>query len=177
MASAAFVDWSAHRRRRCGWLLLWVGALVGCQGGQGVWAQTVPLRDLGKHRDQTVMVRGSVQAQAPFVGGGAYRLVDASGAVWVVTGRSLPAKSTELRIQGLVKYQAVPLGDRDWGEFYLQEIRLVQGDDSTVAVTPSPPADTVPSTTGSPGSSNPPDVVSPVKPPKPILNLIFLPHR
>lgn len=141
--------------------------MVGCQNWQGVSAQTVPLGELNKHRDQTVTVRGAVQAQAPFVGGGAYRLVDASGSVWVLTGRPLPAKGTELTVEGRVKYEAVPLGGRDWGDLYLQEVRLVNGGDVGVTVPTVTPPVVVP----------PANAIPPVKPPKPILDLIFLPHR
>ena len=86
----------------------------------------VPLTKIGEipHKrvaGSTVYLKGKVASLAPFLVSGAYELQDTTGSIWVVTNRTLPAIGEQVLIKGLVQYESIPVGDKNLGEFYIQE--------------------------------------------------------
>ncbi len=75
-----------------------------------------------QQQESLVSVRGKVTHLAPFVTGGAYRLEDDSAGIWVVTEQILPNQGEEIEVKAQVKYQNIPIGESDLGEFYLLEL-------------------------------------------------------
>ncbi|WP_448562111.1 hypothetical protein [Trichothermofontia sp.] len=69
-----------------------------------------------------VQLRGQVMEVAPLLQGGAYRLQDRSGSIWVLTTASLPSVGETLRIQGEAHYQPITIAGQDLGEFYIREL-------------------------------------------------------
>lgn len=70
----------------------------------------------------TVHLRGQVVEVAPLLQGGAYRLQDTSGSIWVLTAAALPPVGDTLQIQGEARYQTITIAGQDLGESYVQEI-------------------------------------------------------
>lgn len=69
----------------------------------------------------TVYLRGQVVEVAPLLQGGAYRLEDTSGSIWVLTTAAPPAVGDTLQIQGETRYQNITIAGQDLGEPYVQE--------------------------------------------------------
>ncbi|UZQ54377.1 hypothetical protein OOK60_18200 [Trichothermofontia sichuanensis B231] len=67
-------------------------------------------------------LRGQVVEVAPLLEGGAYRLQDNSGSIWVLTTAPLPQVGDTLHIQGEARYQPIVIAGQDLGEAYLMEI-------------------------------------------------------
>lgn len=79
-----------------------------------------------KNSAATVYLQGQVATRAPFLGSGAYKLQDATGAVWVITSQILPDVGDEVLIKGQLQFQSIPVGGRDLGEVYIQEEQQLQ---------------------------------------------------
>lgn len=69
----------------------------------------------------TVYLKGRVESLAPFLGSGAYELQDATGKIWVIAPKTLPAKGDEVVIKGEVRQQSIPIDGQEAGEVYIQE--------------------------------------------------------
>jgi len=84
---------------------------------------TTPISQLQKPQPTTTVVhlRGEVGDVAPLLAGGAYRLQDSSGSIWVLTTGALPQVGETLLIQGEVRYQSIPIAGQDLGESYVRE--------------------------------------------------------
>lgn len=69
----------------------------------------------------SIMVEGTVQRVAPLASGGLYALADDTGSVWIKTTAPLPNPGDNLRVDGVLAYQAVVIGGADRGEFFIEE--------------------------------------------------------
>ncbi len=116
--------------RNTGIFSIVVAGLVGCQQLSDFGIETfllTPISAIEQKKDGTqVYLQGSVIHQAPFLGSGAYQLEDDSGSVWIVTTAPLPPIGEKVLIKGKVQYESLPLGDRDWGEFYILELKQLE---------------------------------------------------
>ncbi len=74
-----------------------------------------------------VHLRGQVVEVAPLLQGGAYRLQDPSGSIWVLTSTPLPPVGDTLQIQGEARYQTIMIVGQDLGESYVQETERRRG--------------------------------------------------
>src|SRR4028119_2342830 len=118
--------------------LLFGGGLVSCSnsgplgiGGinlNGVGGNVTKISEIQKNKNSaaTVHLQGQVATRAPFLGSGAYKLQDATGAVWVMTSQSLPDVGDEVLIKGQLQFQSIPVGGQDLGEVYIQEEQQLQ---------------------------------------------------
>ncbi len=70
----------------------------------------------------TVQVQGQVMEVAPLLQGGAYRLQDSSGSIWVLTTTTLPQVGENLQIKGEANYQRITIAGQDLGESYIREL-------------------------------------------------------
>lgn len=70
----------------------------------------------------TAILEGTVEQRLPLLNGAVYRLKDDSGSLWIRTEGDDPLTvGDRLQVQVELRYQAVPVGDRDWGEPYAIE--------------------------------------------------------
>lgn len=80
--------------------------------------------------NSTVYLKGNVGSRAPFLGSGAYEVLDKTGSIWVVTKQTLPKTGDLVLIKGKVQYESIPLifaaGGKDLGEVYVQESELLK---------------------------------------------------
>lgn len=115
---------------RLGSATLLLGGLYGC-GPLAVLVGNVPVTNIGelqqaRDANSTVYLEGKVGSRAPFLGAGAYQLQDATGSIWVVSDRSLPAQGDAVKIKGNVTYQSIPVAGKELGEVYIKEIEQLQ---------------------------------------------------
>jgi hypothetical protein len=74
-----------------------------------------------KSIDSNVYLQGKVSDRSPFLEGGAYQLEDSTGKIWITTATKLPSLGAEVAIEGKVRYQSIPIENREWGELYVIE--------------------------------------------------------
>ncbi|WP_448572439.1 hypothetical protein [Trichothermofontia sp.] len=110
-----------------------MGALLSCgnlaQRGEAEGLRDFPRGDITpisqlqqpRSTPATVHLRGQVMEVAPLLQGGAYRLQDTSGSIWVLTSTPLPPVGDTLQIQGEVRYQTITIAGQELGESYIQE--------------------------------------------------------
>jgi len=82
------------------------------------------------------ILHGQITQVAPFLQGQAYKLTDETGEIWVVSrsvdfnlshlnnnnlNNSAEPKPVSVLVKGLIRYQSIPAGGKDWGEVYLEE--------------------------------------------------------
>jgi hypothetical protein len=75
--------------------------------------------EIPKSIDSNVYLQGKVSHRSPFLRGGAYQLDDRTGKIWITTTTKLPSLGTEIAIEGKVRYQSIPIENREWGELYI----------------------------------------------------------
>jgi hypothetical protein len=75
--------------------------------------------EIPKNIDSNVYLKGKVSDRSPFLEGGAYQLDDSTGKIWITTTNKLPSLETEVAIEGTVRYQSIPIENREWGELYM----------------------------------------------------------
>lgn len=119
--------------------LLFGAGLVGCSNSgflglgslnlSGFGGNITKIGDIQQNPNDanaTVYLQGEVTTRAPFLKNGAYRLKDATGAIWVITNQTPPTIGDELLIKGQVQFQSIPLGGQELGEVYVQEEQLLK---------------------------------------------------
>ncbi|NJO94247.1 MAG: hypothetical protein HC820_07680 [Hydrococcus sp. RM1_1_31] len=113
-------------------ILLGVG-LVGCSSlGNFNIALSNPdvssIGELQKDRGESniVELKGTVSDRAPFLGSGAYLLQDTTGAVWVMTDKTLPNRGDKVAIRGEVKHQSIAIAQQTSQELYVLEIAQLE---------------------------------------------------
>jgi hypothetical protein len=71
---------------------------------------------------EILILEGTVEQRLPLLSGAVYRLKDDSGSLWIRTDSDAPLTvGDRLKVQVELRYQAIPVGDRDWGEPYAIE--------------------------------------------------------
>ena len=68
-----------------------------------------------------VYIQGKVLQKAPFVDGGAYKIQDSTGEIWVLTNNLLPETGIDILIKGQLEFHDLRLGSSDFGEFFITE--------------------------------------------------------
>lgn len=74
---------------------------------------------------EKVYLKGQVEATAPLLKRGAYKLEDEKGSIWIVTTQKLPQLGDILLIEGRVEYRDIPLGETNQEERYVQELQII----------------------------------------------------
>jgi hypothetical protein len=83
---------------------------------------TVSIASLTAERaNDTVTVSGTVAQRVPLLEGWLYQVSDDSGSLWVLNDRSAPDVGENATVEGVVRYEAIVIGEIDAGEVYLQE--------------------------------------------------------
>lgn len=71
---------------------------------------------------EMVTLAGTVEQRLPLLSGAVYRLKDATGSLWIRTDSDAPLTvGDRVKVRVELRYQAIPVGDRDWGEPYAIE--------------------------------------------------------
>ena len=66
-----------------------------------------------------VILEGTIEKQLPLLNGTVYNLKDKTSSLWIrSTQPDAVAVGDRLRVRVELQYQAIPVGDRDWGEPY-----------------------------------------------------------
>ncbi|WP_013321824.1 hypothetical protein [Gloeothece verrucosa] len=147
-----------------------VGGLIGCSSLANL-GNALPFKDysitpIGEAPKQTqgstLYLQGKVSQEAPFLAGGAYRLQDHTGSVWVRTNQNLPKPGQALVIKGQVDYQSIPVGNKELGEFYILELEQVDAQ-YTSQPEPATPAPQPVEPPHSPSAAPPKPVTKPVE--------------
>ena len=131
--------------------LLFGGGLVSCGNSASLGMGGINIGNLGgnvtkisdiqqNHNSAaTVFLQGQVTTRAPFLAAGAYKLQDATGAIWVITNQPLPNVGDEVSLKGQLQFQSIPVSGQDLGEVYIQERqRLQQRAGQPEQLTPTP---------------------------------------
>jgi hypothetical protein len=129
--------------------LLFGGGLSSCGpsaglsiGGFNIGAagNVTKIRDIQQNQNAatTVYLQGQVTTRAPFLGSGAYKLQDATGAIWVFTDQTLPNVGDEVLLRGQLQFQSIAVSGQELGEVYVQEQQMLQRRAGQPAPTVSP---------------------------------------
>ena len=74
----------------------------------------------------TVYLKGKVVSTIPLLNAQVYQLEDASSSIWVLTQNRLIQLGEQVTIKGIIRYQSIPMEGQELGEFYIQEIEVLQ---------------------------------------------------
>jgi hypothetical protein len=161
-----------------GLITVLVGGTIGCSPmGWLNWAWSSPpaisIKDIPqKKNDRIIYLKGKVIDRVPFIDSGSYQLQDATGTLWILTNKELPAIGAEIVIKGQIEYQPIPIGRQDLGEFYVLELEKLSSSPESTAN--SPPNS--PNNSNSPTySSSPPSPPNPSPSPEPFQPNIMIP--
>lgn len=108
-------------------LLLLVGLLscgsLGYLGINAIGANITQIQDLKAQQQggKTLYVQGKVEKRVPLLNRYAYQINDSTGKIWVVTNQTGLRQGAQVVIKGRVRYQSIPLGDKEYGEVYIDE--------------------------------------------------------
>jgi hypothetical protein len=83
---------------------------------------------MAEQSDETVTISGTVAKRVPILEGWLYQVSDSTGSLWVLTERSDPTVGELATVQGLVRYEAIAVGEIDASEMYLEEQSYRRGD-------------------------------------------------
>ncbi len=108
-------------------LLLLVGLLscgsLGYLGINAIGANITQIQDLKAQQEdgKTLYVQGKVEKRVPLLNRYAYQINDSTGKIWVITNQTGLRQGVQVVIKGKVRYQSIPLGDKEYGEVYIDE--------------------------------------------------------
>ncbi|KAB8330807.1 hypothetical protein SD80_029640 [Scytonema tolypothrichoides VB-61278] len=108
-------------------LFLVVGLLscgnLGYLGINAIGANITQIQDLKAQQEdgKTLYVQGKVEKRVPLLNRYAYQINDSTGKIWVVTNQTGLRQGVQVVIKGKVRYQSIPLGDKEYGEVYIDE--------------------------------------------------------
>jgi ABC-type branched-subunit amino acid transport system permease subunit len=113
---------------RSGLALFLVVGLLGCSnlgylGINAIGANITQIQDLKAQQEdgKTLYVQGKVEKRVPLLNRYAYQINDSTGKIWVVTNQTGLRQGSQVVIKGKVRYQSIPLGDKEYGEVYIDE--------------------------------------------------------
>ncbi|HSM81231.1 MAG TPA: hypothetical protein VLS96_06075 [Nodosilinea sp.] len=87
------------------------------------WLDPVtPIAEIGQSRRSAVYLAGTVERQLPLVGQGLYKLVDDSGAVWVLSPAPAPPVGSPVTLRATIQYEQILLRGQDIGGYYAEEL-------------------------------------------------------
>lgn len=113
---------------RSGLALFLVVGLLSCSnlgylGINAIGANITQIQDLKAQQEdgKTLYVQGKVEKRVPLLNRYAYQINDSTGKIWVVTNQTGLRQGSQVVIKGKVRYQSIPLGDKEYGELYIDE--------------------------------------------------------
>ncbi|MEO0769748.1 MAG: hypothetical protein AAFY72_09985 [Cyanobacteria bacterium J06649_4] len=71
--------------------------------------------------DKTVAVSGEIVQKVAVLDGWLYEVQDDTGRLWVLSDRTDPGVGDMATVEGVVRYEAIVVGEIDAGEVYLEE--------------------------------------------------------
>lgn len=106
--------------------------LVSCNslGNPGLNASTfrigVNVTPIGKLKLQPkvadpVYIQGKIARKVPLLEQQAYQIDDSTGKIWVVTSQTRWKEGDRVVVKGQLRYQNIPIANRELGELYLEE--------------------------------------------------------
>lgn len=79
------------------------------------------ISDIKDNKQGSLYLQGQVATRAPFLEAGAYKLQDATGAIWVITKQTVPNLGDQVVIKGQLQFQSVPVSGQELGEVFVQQ--------------------------------------------------------
>jgi hypothetical protein len=79
------------------------------------------ISDIKDSKQGTLYLQGQVATRAPFLEAGAYKLQDATGAIWVISKQTVPNVGDEVVIKGQLQFKSVPVNGQELGEVFVQQ--------------------------------------------------------
>jgi hypothetical protein len=98
------------------------GLFFGALGGNVTKINEIPQ---DANATGTVYLQGKVTTRAPFLTGGAYRLQDGTGTIWVITKQTVPNIGDQVLIKGQLRYQSLPVSGQELGEVSVLEEQVL----------------------------------------------------
>lgn len=84
--------------------------------------QSTAINSLSADRaEEKVSISGNVTKRVATLGGWLYQLEDSTGSLWVKTSQSDPIVGDMATVSGIIRYEAIVVGEIDAGEVYLEE--------------------------------------------------------
>ncbi|MDV3350878.1 hypothetical protein SPB21_23505 [Leptothoe sp. ISB3NOV94-8A] len=71
--------------------------------------------------ERSVPLQGSVKQHLTILNGWLYQIDDGTGQVWILTQQEPPAVGKQVYVEGLLRYEAIPINGADVGDYYLEE--------------------------------------------------------
>jgi len=82
----------------------------------------VPIASLMADREaDRVAVSGTVTQRAAILDGWLYEVQDETGSLWVLTEQSEPVVGAIAKVEGIIRYESIVVGEIDAGSIYLEE--------------------------------------------------------
>lgn len=87
------------------------------------WLDPVtPIAAASQSGHSTLYLAGTVERHLPLIGQGLYKLVDDTGAIWVLSTTSPPPLGTSIVLRATLQYEQILLRGQDIGEYYAEEL-------------------------------------------------------
>jgi hypothetical protein len=71
--------------------------------------------------EQAISLAGSVTQRLGIMNGWLYQLDDGTGQVWILTRQTAPAVGQQVYVDGVLRYEPIPINGADLGDYYLEE--------------------------------------------------------
>jgi hypothetical protein len=81
-----------------------------------------PIAEAGQSQRASVYLAGTVERHLPLLGQSLYELVDATGAIWVLSPTSPPPIGTAVTLRVAIQYEQILLRGQDIGQHYATEL-------------------------------------------------------
>jgi hypothetical protein len=103
-------------------------ASVGQYGMHSVGSNVTPIQKLKTQKDKSkVYLQGKVEKLVPLLQQQkVYQLSDSTGKIWVLTKQSNLKVKSQVLIKGILRYKSIPLGGKELGEFYVEEMQQLE---------------------------------------------------
>lgn len=106
---------------------LLLGSLIGCQ------ASLISIKEISANKiGKTVLLTGKVVHVAPLIDNTAYQIKDNTGTIWVATSQTPPKIGQLINIKGKIKYQSLPFGKSELGDFYIVELEQLESSSNKI---------------------------------------------
>jgi hypothetical protein len=113
-------------------ILGFVIGLYSCSNGSqlslNAFSGTSKIGEITQKQDNsTVYLQGNVEKIAPLLQKSQlYQINDSTGKIWVLSKQTNVKEKSYIKIQGKIRYRSIPLGGKDLGELYIEELQQIE---------------------------------------------------
>jgi hypothetical protein len=100
----------------------------GTQLGLNAFSDTSKISDITQKQDNsTIYLQGKVEKLAPLLQKSQlYQINDFTGKIWVLSKQNNVQNQSYIKIKGKIRYRSIPLGGKDLGEIYIEELEQIE---------------------------------------------------